>query len=85
MTEPLSEKLAYWRANGAPGVLRAQPQPRVVVDERTGQKTKHTAVVHERTGQQVGRHISHGDGRVDAVAERVDLHPNPHYFNKEQP
>lgn len=76
--EPLAEKLAYWRQHGAPGVVRANPQPKVVVDERTGEKTKHTAVVHEHTGERVGRHINHSDGRVDAVAEKVDVHANPH-------
>lgn len=84
MNEPLSEKLAYWRRNGAPGTIRPNPQPRVVTDQQTGERTKHTPVVHEHTGRHVGRHIDHHDGHVDAVAEHVELRPNPHYWDHYQ-
>lgn len=77
MTEPLAERLAYWRANGAPGLTRAAPRDRVLVDERTGEKTRHRAVLHDHTGERVGRHIDHGDGRTDATVERMEIIPNP--------
>jgi hypothetical protein len=75
--EPLAERLAYWRANGAPGRIRAAPRERIVTDERTGEKTRHRAVLHDHTGDRVGRHIDHGDGRTDGTVEKPTVIARP--------
>lgn len=82
MADDLASKLAYWRRNGAPGLTRSGPKERVVVDAASGEKTRHRPVVHDRTGERVGRHIDHADGRTDATVERFEVVPNPHYFNR---
>jgi hypothetical protein len=56
--ESLAEKLAYWRANGAPGRLRRQG----TTDTRP--------VVNDHTGRVGGNHTHHWDGRVDATVNR---------------
>jgi hypothetical protein len=63
-----AELLAHWRANGPPGVLRA--------GYRTA--TQERPVLHERTGERVGRHVDHWSGRVDAHAEKFETVVNPH-------
>lgn len=52
--ETLAEKLAYWRARGAPGRLRRQG----TTDTRP--------VTNELTGSTAGYQRHHWDGRLDA-------------------
>lgn len=80
--EPLAERIAYWRAEGAPGLVgraSAKPKPIVTVDEGTGEKRKETPVVGEEgpwRGRVVGRQIERSEG-IDAEVQRVSVTVNP--------
>lgn len=69
MTEPqpsFAEKLAHWRRHGL-GVARP--------GRRTATHT--TPVLSDHDGGQVGTQTEHWSGRVDATAQRVNVHVNP--------
>lgn len=68
------ELTAHWRAHGAPGVLR--PGYR--------QATTDHPVLHDHTGEQVGRHTEHWSGRVDAHVEKVQIVANPNLIVKQR-
>lgn len=64
--DSFADKLAHWKRHGL-GVMRSGAH----------NSTRTTPAVHERTGEQVGNHTEHWDGRIDATATRFDIAVNP--------
>ena len=70
-----AEKLRYWRETRRFGVL----SPGHAASTRT------TVARHDHTGERVGTHTEHWDGRIDATAEKVAVTVNPALKPKESP